>query len=377
MALPIKGKQLVIELQGLAGEEKVDRFFRDLISSNRGSEITGEYFMSAFQRSTGNDIRPVVDRWYNCRELPGFIIEDVEWYVVDDAGTEKYQFRFKAYNREQCHGMIRVSFSFFSKMGKAVHDGTAGEKFVRTFLFGPGESKEIGILTVAEPRTVYINTVISKNLPAVREYSTRGFEGRKKLQPLDGERVIETPPPGDGPGVVIVDNVDPGFEVVADPEIPPLKRFLGLRARGDEGWRFRKFLPKEPPAAWRETVLELCYGRYVKSGHYVAAGTGTGRVRWTVDIPESGTYEVYHHMVDNWYTMKPEFRKNTSVQEYHFSISHDEGVDEPVLVMHECPLGWNLLGTYYFSKGKSTVELTDESPKWFIIADAVKWVKKD
>jgi len=375
--LPVKGKQLIIELQGLAGEEEVDRFFRDLISANRGRVITEDEFISSFEAATGQEIRPVVDRWYNCRELPGFIIEDVEWYVVDDEETEKYQFRFKAHNLEQCHGMVRVIFSFQSKMGKAIRDGTAGEKFVKTFLFGPGESKDIGVVTVAEPRTVYINTVISKNLPAVREYRTRGFEGRKHLQPLDGERVIGTPPPGDGPGVIIVDNVDPGFEVLAEPEIPLLKRVLGLARREDDGWRFRKFLPKNPPAVWRETVLELCYGRYVKSGHFVAAGAGTGRVRWTVDIPESGTYEVYHHMVDYYYSMKPKFRKNTSVQEYHFSITHDEGADERVLVLYECPLGWNLLGTYYFSKGKATVELTDESPKWFIIADAVKWVKKD
>ncbi len=368
---------MIIEMQGLAGEREVDDFLSGLISCNRGHILPEEEFLSAFEERTGADIRPVVERWYNCRDLPGFIIEDVEWYAVDDGGKEKFQFRMKVYNREQCHGMIRVIYSFVRKKGKAPKPDRGAGKYVRTFLFGPGEGKEIGIVTPAEPRTVYVNTLISKNLPPVREYRTRGFEGRKSEKPFDGSRTIDSPEADEPEAALLVDNTDPGFEIVIDPEVPFVKRILGMGMDREDKYPYRKFLPKEPPVVWRETVLELCYGRYVKSGHFIAAGTGTGGVRWTVDIPESGTYEVYHHMVDTWHSMKPKHRKNASVQEYHFSISHDEGVDDQILVMHQCPLGWNLLGTYYFSKGRATVELTDESPKWFIMADAVKWVKKD
>jgi len=297
--------------------------------------------------------------------------------MINDGGTVKYQFRMKAYNREQCHGMIRVLFSFVRKKGKAAHPERGAGKYVRTFLFGPGEGKEIGIVTSTEPRTIYVNTLISKNLPPVKEYRTREFEKRDHEKPLDGSRTIDCSVVDKSEAMLLVDNTDPGFEVVTEPEVPFVKRVLGLSRDSEDVYPYRKFLPKVPPVVWRETVLELCHGRYVKSGHFIAAGKGTGRVRWTVDIPESGTYEVYHHMVDNWHSMKPKHRKSASVQEYHFSISHDEGVDEQVLVMYQCPLGWNLLGAYYFSKGKATVELTDESPKWFILADAVKWVKKD
>jgi len=376
-ALPLKGKQLIIEMQGLAGEREVDLFLADLLSRNRGRMVSEEEFLSAFEEGTGHDLRPVIERWQNCTDLPGFIIDDVEWYTIVDNGTKKYQFRLKACNREQCHGMIRVLFSFVRKRGRPAPPDAEADKYVRTFLFGPGEGREIGIVTLSEPRTVYVNTVISKNLPPVTEYRTREFENRENVQPFDGSRIMDCSGSDVAEDVCLVDNTDPGFEVVTDPGKPFLQRIFGMGMGADPECPYVKFRPKEAPVVWRETVQELCYGPYVRSAHWVVAGEGTGRVRWTVDIPESGTYDVYHHMVDNWHSLKPKFRKKTLVQEYHFSISHDEGVDDRVLVMHECPLGWNLLGTYYFTKGRATVELTDESPKWFILADAVKWVKKD
>ena len=100
-------------------------------------------------------------------------------------------------------------------------------------------------------------------------------------------------------------------------------------------------------------------------------------MRWTVDIPESGTSEIYYFMADCHDKVKLKHRKKMAVGKYHFSVSHDEGTDDLVMAVFDCKTGWNLMGTYYFSEGKATVELTDESPKFFIAADAVKWVKKD
>jgi len=39
-------------------------------------------------------------------------------------------------------------------------------------------------------------------------------------------------------------------------------------------------------------------------------------------------------------------------------------------------MGWNLLGSYYFSQGKAKIEITDKTNGNLIVADAVKWVKE-
>ena len=373
-ALPYKGKQLFLEIESFVGEEKLREFLAGFIWKNRWRNVDAREFYSAFEEISGVDLRPVADYWYQGEDLPGFTVEGPSWHGIHVDKGERCQVRLTACNRKKTAGLIGV---IVNPVRSAGGGGMQDER--RVFRLEPGEAKELGIVTDFKARSIYINTFISENMPAMNmEYiGKKEYPYIEDAVLLDGSRSID-PSCFDTPDErILVDNIDPGFEVVSEPESSLLSRIIGGSRRLSSGTTYRKFHPKEPPAIWREMVLGICYGRFVKSGHYVAAGTGTGRVRWTVDIPESGTYEVYHHMVDNWHSMKPKHRKNASVQEYHFSISHDEGVDEQVLAMHQCPLGWNLLGTYCFSKGKATVELTDESPKWFIIADAVKWVKKD
>ncbi len=373
-ALPLKGKQLFLQIESYVGEEKLREFLAGFIWKNRWRNVDAGELYSAFEEMSGVDLRPYVNNWYRGEDLPGFSVEGPSWHGIHVDKGERCQVRLTAFNRKKTLGLIGVIVNSVRSAG-----GGGIQEERRVFRLEPGEAKELGIVTDFKARSIYINTFISENMPAIK----KEYIGKKEYPYiedavlLDGTRAVD-PSCFEAPDeIILVDNIDRGFEIVSEPESSLLSRMIGGRRRSSSDTRYMKFHPKEPPAIWRETVLGICYGRFIKSGHYVAAGSGTGRVRWTAEIPESGTYEVYHHMVDNWHSMKPKHRKNASVQEYHFSISHDEGIDDQVLVMYECPLGWNLLGTYYFSKGKATVELTDESPKWFVIADAVKWVKKD
>jgi len=375
-ALPLKGKQLFIELQGLVGELELDMYLSDVLSRNQGQVLHEDEFIEDFKDAFGTDIRPVIERWYHCRELPGFIIDDIDWYSIDDNGIEKYQFRMVAYNREKTPGIIRVSVPPSRKRGSGWINGQTAE-YIRTFLFEPGEALEIGVVTGYKPRTAYVNTLIAKNLPPVTQYRMKKFEKREHERPFNGKRSMD-PARFAGPkNVHIIDNADPGFEVVSDPEQSWLSRTLNRFRTRDSSGRYVYYVRHTPPLSWKETVHKSFYGPYTRTAHFIAAGNGEGRVRWTVDIPESGTYEIYYYMADCFDKVKPKQRKKMAVNEYHFSVSHDEGIDDPVMAVFDCIAGWNLLGTYYFSKGKAEVELTDESPKYFILADAVKWVKKD
>ena len=68
---------------------------------------------------------------------------------------------------------------------------------------------------------------------------------------------------------------------------------------------------------------------------------------------------------------------DSSVKDFHFTVHHDDGMTEITLDADKTESGWNLLGTFYFSQGKASVGLTDETKGRLVYADAVKWIERD
>ena len=63
--------------------------------------------------------------------------------------------------------------------------------------------------------------------------------------------------------------------------------------------------------------------------------------------------------------------------ERHFIIHHEDGTEEIIVDLNDAPAGWNLIGEFRLLAGKNTIELTDNNEERYVIADAVKWVRKD
>ncbi len=61
--------------------------------------------------------------------------------------------------------------------------------------------------------------------------------------------------------------------------------------------------------------------------------------------------------------------------EFNYIIHHSTGSDQVALDAQNAADGWNFLGTYYFSKGEATIDLSDKSNGQLVVADAIKWVK--
>ena len=59
-----------------------------------------------------------------------------------------------------------------------------------------------------------------------------------------------------------------------------------------------------------------------------------------------------------------------------FIIPHQYGTEEIEIDLENAEPGWNLLGTFQLEAGPNTVELTDKNEAGYVLADAVKWVKK-
>ena len=60
----------------------------------------------------------------------------------------------------------------------------------------------------------------------------------------------------------------------------------------------------------------------------------------------------------------------------YFSISVGNGIEEVEIDLSNTELGWNLIGTFPLDAGPNTIELSDKNEAGYVVADAVKWVKK-
>ncbi|MEJ3745228.1 exo-alpha-sialidase [Actinomycetes bacterium KLBMP 9797] len=105
-------------------------------------------------------------------------------------------------------------------------------------------------------------------------------------------------------------------------------------------------------------------GYYGDSYRTHPAGTGTARVRFRPDVPETGAYQVAV-----WYTADPNRASNAP-----FVVTHAQG-QATVRVDQRVRGGqWVVLGTYPFvAGGPATVELSDAA-NGYVIADAVRLV---
>ncbi len=333
--------------------------------------------ISLLKQQFNFDLEPYFNSWYEARQLPAFIITDVEAYKVLDKDRTRYQIKFKAFNPEPVGGLLSVTFRTGGGGGRGFGFGRGSmepteEKLI---ILEPGQTKEIGIVLDESPRMMMVNTLISKNLPSNINEGFDELEMNEKATPFEGERILEEPIKFAMPNEFIVDNEDPGFELTDKPTTNWLKRLLRIEHTEEKyiGMNFWR-----PPNQWRGTTYDDFYGKYIHSAFYIKSGDGNKKVTWKTKIEQSGSYDVYYYASNirtPWGRGRGDRRRDEFVKEFNFRIYHDDGVDDAVLNVTESEAGWTFLGTYYISPDTARVELTDKSKGRMVVADAVKWVK--
>lgn len=241
-----------------------------------------------------------------------------------------------------------------------------------------GEAKEIGIVLDDSPRMMMVNTLISKNLPVTINEGFEELELNEKATPFDGERILDEPIKLGLLNEIIVDNEDPGFELLYQPGRNWLKTLLNIEKTEDKyiGINFW-----HAPNRWRNTTMDDFYGKFIHSAYYIKAGNGDKKVAWKTLIPASGNYEIFYYASQiraPWFRRRGEGRegrRDEFISKFHFKVHHDDGIEDVELDVGEAETGWSSLGTYYLSSDTARVELTDKSKGRMVFADAIKWVK--
>ena len=370
--IDMKGDYLLKYLEMQIGKDAFESFLYEMIQKHAHQTIDYDDFRTGILTQFQLDIEPVINRIYTQADQPAYIISDVKNYQVRDGDRNRFQVTFKVQNVGDADGLINVHFNNRPRsVGLAPQ---AGALVSKTSIIPKSQKKEIRMLLDERPERIVINTLISRNIPSLINLSLGQFKVNEKQAALQGEMVIQDDTSGTS-GEIIVDNEDQGFTAFTPIREPYLRKVI-LERNGANNQKYHGEW-RSSASRWRLTTGSAYYGKYVRSAHFTRSGNGGKIATWKPEIKESAYYDVYVHLTGN--NDNRAFFSNRGKQEkinYQYYVFHDDGEDEITVEVTKAERGWNFIGSFYFSRGRGKVVLSDESESSTVFADAVKWVKQ-
>ncbi len=382
------------------GSESFDQYLKTFLVTNRFKTADFSNFLTGLENKINFAVKDYMPSWYEQITMPGYYTGNIQNYKVMDGNRTRYQIKFDVNNNESVDGLISV------RIRTRGQGGPGGRGFGGPGFGGPGgmfgqddeeliysvdagQTKQIGILLDSQPGAMFVNTLVSQNLPAEIEHRFEQFDLNDKATPFAGELVLDRSLRFADPNEIIVDNEDEGFKIIGETQVSPLKRLFKIDNQQDEEYSGLNMF--RIPNTWLKTIHADFYGNYIHSASYIKSGNGSKKVLWTANLPVSGQYNVY------CYSSLLQFRlgrfggrpggggppappgsggnRGQALKDLHYTIFHDDGQEEVTLDATSAEEGWNFLGTFYLSQGSAIVELSDKTEGRIVTADAVKWVK--
>ena len=306
--------------------------------------------------------------------MAAFLVDNIRAVSFKKEERTWYGVSFKMTNTEPVRGLVKVGFrmgggrgggDFF--FGRGQQENLSGERLVS---IDGGKTLEIQVILDDEPRALVVNTLISKNLPS-RLTFTLG-----KAEEINGIfeesiKMVDKPVVLARKNEFIVDNEGEGFTVTETANQTPLRALIAGETEEEE-----KYIPMRwrGPHQWKATISTGFYGSTVRSAHFIRSGDGIERATWVPALEEAGYYDIYTYIGKGEDTP---MRGDDGDTEYHYIVHGDDGEEEVELMLKDAKNGWNHLGSFYVTPNNARVELTDRSKGRSVVADAVKWEKRD
>ena len=369
--IKLKGDVLFSMVEWKAGEDEFEEFLRELLGEYEFKNISFEDFDTRIKEKFGIELTPLMDSWFNTKELPGYLFSPAEAVKVKAGNMMKTMVTLKVTNFSEIEGLVEISFRMGERRRGRWGGGDDEDMIEKLVYLEPRQTKELSYLLDGEPRMVAINTMTSQNIPQMIMDGFRNVDEDPKAVAFEGERVVETPVQAELPNEIIVDNEDPEFEVTELENTSLLEKWILKEEEGKQKYSGMNYW--RPPANWTAVTNSDFYGEYVRSGYYIKPGDGSLKAKWHVPVKNPGYYDLFYHLYKS--RRYGRGRGDDDRGEYHFIIHSDDGEEEQTLEIQNADEGWNHLGSFYFSGDTALIELTNQSNARLIFADAVKLVE--
>ncbi len=366
-AVKLKGEYLFHILKNYSSPDTLEMIMADLLDENVFNVLQIQQLQQALKDGLGIELEERMDDWFYAKTLPGYLMKDLKTYKLIDKERTLYQVRFKISNPEPVDGALMVYFN----LGQNKEWGD--EYDLEEALYIPaGSAREVGYTFLEEPRQMFINTLLSQNIPSKLEYDFNEFQLRRKVTVFDS--IIEIAPFQSliSKGTYVVDNEDEGFESTSPDNLGYLRKYIKFKTK--EGDPYGGIHYWRPPVKWGSVTHSEFYGKYIRSALYTKAGEGERKASWTAQLNDAGYYDIYFHIhkPQNWGRHSSKIR-----DKYKVKVLHEEGIEEVMIDVNNVENGWNYVGTYYISDADSArVEFDNQCGGRMVFADAVKWIKQ-
>lgn len=384
-ALQAKAQTLLALIEAKFGEENFNGKITSFLNRQKHSIIT-EQDLTDFLSSLGDiSLREIVDEWYTGSQIPGYIMGDVESYDVIEGERKRTQVKFLIANPTSVDGITKIRLRDRPQRG-----GPPPDIYSRALLIPAKTTIQVGFVTDQPPASMTVETFVSQNIPATIDMPFYEQRVLREENPFRGE--ISKPYersdlfPEDE---IIVDNGDPGFEIPGMAKQHWLSRILqNLFNVKEDSTVFTGMNLLDPPAFWTQSTNQDFYGEFVRSAYLKKSGEGKDRVVWNVEIKETGDYDIsFYHSISRRMRQGVRARQQQAADrsggsssqrrgKKFFSVSVRNGTEEVEIDLSETGQGWNLIGSFQLDAGPNKIELTDKNDDGYVLADAVKWVKK-
>lgn len=373
--IQLKGLTLFSIIKRKAGDEAFDDFMFNFLKSIKFNSTTIEDFNARIQQEFNTDLLPYMGKWFNSKEMPGYLIGGVKAVNVLDGDRLKTMVKFKITNTEQTEGIVMVQFRLGEGGGPGrgrFGGGGANMETVDKLVHLEGtQTKELSYLLDGTPRNITINTLTSRNIPAELMLPLDNIEEDTKATPFEGEKISDVPVRLAEPGEFISDDEDSTFRFTVTEDLSLLQKLL--LDEDQTKARFIGFNTWRAPRTWRGTTNSGFFGKFIRSAHYIKSGDGKKKAIWNIPIKEDGTYEVFSYLTK---TNRRGRRDNQDGGgEYTYTV-YSESQEEVMIDLKSIDDGWNSLGSFYFSGDTVKVELGNKTDAQVVVADAIKLVKQ-
>jgi len=391
------GSFIISALKNRVGMGDFDYFFYYYLEDHAFSEISFEQFSRDFYNEFGVEIAPYLDVINTGGGMATFQISTPDYIQTRDDLGDVYLVRYRISNVGDSKGLVDVNFRIMGQGGFGGGGGGMTEE-QRLHEVDPGETSEVQVTLYDRPMMMTVNTLISGNIPSSYNNFLRSATEVEHTNMEEYERLTDRAVSFQYEDEFVVDNEDKGFYSYSLSRDSKLKQYIDSRKEKEEGLKYGSLNEWWTPSRWTPVAHSAYYGETVRSAMAIRNGDGTNYVTWSTVLPEKGFYDVYVYIPVSAMYKRPSRRESGSGggqgggqgqgnrrmgpefadkgADYNYTISSNEGTESMVFELNSPEDGWNRLGSFHFPADTAHIKLTNETDGRRVIADAVKFVRR-